>query len=128
MLQRIKTTDRELVLDLSIFTLLEVAEGYGEDVTTFAERIATRLGNGIEGMRLMTRFATVAMNDGAEREGRAERVSEWDVRDMLTADPTLTHKLAEALVSLVSGGGEVFSTATAAKSPKKNKARSHADD
>lgn len=128
MLQRIKTTDRELVLDLSIFTLLEVAEGYGEDVTTFAERIATRLGKGMEGMRLLTRFASVAMNDGAEREGRAERVSEWEVRDMLTADPTLTQKLAEALVSLVSGGGEVFPTATAAKSPKKSKAPSHADD
>lgn len=127
-MQRIKTTDRELVLDLSIFTLLEVAEGYGEDVTTFAERIATRLGKGIEGMRLLIRFATVAMNDGAEREGRAERVSEWDVRDMMTADPTLTQKFAEALVSLVSGGGEVFPTATAAKSPKKSKATSHADD
>lgn len=127
-MQRIKTGDRELVLDLSICTLLEVAEGYGEDVTTFAESIAKRLGNGIEGMRMMTRFAAVAMNDGAERESRAERVTEWDVRDMMTADPTLTEKFAEAVVSLVAGGEEVFPTATAAKSPKKSKVKSHADD
>lgn len=128
MLQRITTNDREVTLDLSIFTLLEVAESYGEDVTIFAESIVKRLGNGIEGMRLMVRFAVIAMNDAAERESRAERVTEWDVRDMMTADPTLTQKLAEALVTLVAGDEEVFPTATAAKSPKKNKARSHADD
>lgn len=125
MLQRITTNDREVALDLSLFTLLEVAESYGEDVTTFAESIAKRLGNGIEGMRLMVRFAVIAMNDAAERESRAERVTEWDVRDMMTADPTLTQKFADALVSLVSGGGEVFPTATAAKSPKKSKAKSN---
>lgn len=128
MLQRITTNDREVALELSLFTLLEVAESYGEDVTTFAEGIVKRLGNGIEGMRLMARFAVIAMNDAAERESRAERVTEWDVRDMMTADPTLTQKLADALVTLVAGGEEVFSTATAAKSPKKSKARSHADD
>ena len=128
MLQRITTNDREVALDLSIFTLLEVAESYGEDATTFAESIAKRLGNGIEGMRLMVRFAVIAMNDAAERESRAERVTEWDVRDMMTADPTLTQKLAETLVTLVAGGEEVFPTATAAKSPKKSKAKSHADD
>lgn len=128
MLQRITTNDREIALDLSLFTLLGVAESYGEDVTAFAEGIVTRLGKGIEGMRLLTRFASVAMNDGAEREGRAERVTEWDVRDMMTADPTLTKKFTEALVTLVAGDEEVFPTATAAKSPKENEAKSNADD
>lgn len=127
MLHHLTTKDREIALDLSLMTLLELAESYGEDVTTFTEKISERVGKPIEGLVMTTRFAAIAINDGAKREGRAERVTEWDVRDMMTEDPELAQPLVEAIVKLVAGGEQVFPTATAAKSPKKTK-RTTADD
>lgn len=120
MLSRITTKGREVVLDLSLMTLLELAESYGEDVTTFTEKISERIGKPIEGLVMTTRFAAIAINDGAIREGRTERVTEWDVRDMMTEDPELAQPLVEAIVKLVAGGEQVFPTAATA-SPKKTK-------
>ena len=120
MLSRITTKGREVVLDLSLMTLLELAESYGEDVTTFTEKISERIGKPIEGLVMTTRFAAIAINDGAIREGRTERVTEWDVRDMMTEDPELAQPLVEAIVKLVTGGEQVFPTAATA-SPKKTK-------
>jgi hypothetical protein len=120
MLSRITTKGREVVLDLSLMTLLELAESYGEDVTTFTEKISERIGKPIEGLVMTTRFAAIAINDGAIREGRTERVTEWDVRDMMTEDPELAQPLVDAIVKLVTGGKQVFPTAATA-SPKKTK-------
>lgn len=106
--------------DFSLMTALQLCERYDVDVTGLAQ-----LFNGMTSERQKVGFiidlGVIAINDAAMREHRAERVDEFDIRDMLTIDMSFGQRLIEELFRALQAD-EVFP-----KPPRKAARKSKAE-
>lgn len=112
MLTSIECAGKPYSVDFSLMTALQLCERYDVDVTGLAE-LFNSMSSQRQKLDFIIQLGIIAINDAAMREHRAERVDEFDVRDMLTLDVSFGQVLIEELFKALQVE-EVFS-----KPPKK---------
>lgn len=95
-MRNIEVNGTTMPIDFSIMTVLEVCDKYGTDPTGLSQLFA-----GFKTLREQMQFvidvAVIALNDGARREHLSNSVTEFDVREMLTKDVSLSEEIIHGL-------------------------------
>lgn len=120
-MRQIECAGRRLPVDFSIMTVLELCDIYHTDITGLGALFAA-MKSQREQMQFVIDAGVIALNDGAKRSGDNTRYTEYDLRDMLTQDPSFSEKLINGLFDTFTRS-EVFAEPPKSAAPHKKKSK-----